>query len=109
MSRRHKNHRSRVWTQEDMALVRNLKLKAYEVALMIGRSDNAVRGMRLRLGLRVRLGPMKRHWTPQELALIGDYRLQSKAVAKVTGLTVDQVSNKRRQLGIKVWELRKAG
>jgi hypothetical protein len=82
-----------LWTAEDIALLGTADDE--EVARRIGRTPNAVRVMRDRLGIP---RPAGGRWRDDELALLG--RLPDREVARRLGRSLQSVTQKRIKLGI---------
>jgi hypothetical protein len=81
------------WTAEQLALLGTLP--DAEVARRTGRTPNAVRQMRERLGIP---NPAGNRWTAEGLALLGT--LPDREVARRLGRSLASVTQKRCQLGI---------
>jgi hypothetical protein len=81
------------WAAEQLALLGTLP--DAEVARRTGRTANAVRQMRERLGIP---NPAGNRWTTEAVALLG--RLPDREVARRLGRSLASVTQKRCQLGI---------
>jgi hypothetical protein len=85
--------REETWTEDEIALLGQLSEAV--VAKKIGRTAEAVRLKRVKLGLS---NPTTTHWNAEEIALLGT--MPDEDVAKRLGQSVASVTQKRCKLGI---------
>jgi DNA-binding CsgD family transcriptional regulator len=90
------------WTDDEITyLIEHADTSVPEVAVALGRSIGAVRGMRERLAKQGRLPRQKEPYTEDELALLADQTLTNAEVAERTGRSRQVIAQSRWTRGIR--------